>query len=157
MSSKYRIEHTRLSHFYEINPRERDEEAVFADRDKDMVENQLKYYAQSSYSFTGFYEDDIIGIAGLFPLGNGNAEAWMFTSPLLSQHAKFVVRQIKEHLLICEDILKLNRIQAVCLESFEPAQRFLQRLGFVCETPNGMKNYGKDKETFFLYARTKDD
>lgn len=153
MEANYRIEKTTKEHFFKVVPRDYDSQIFFASYSN--YEELINTYLSSSYAYTGFYKDDIIGIAGLFPIGPGNAEAWMFTSELLVKHPKFVIKHIKRHLGLAEKVLGINRIQALCVENFTQAKSFIELLGFKCETPHGMKNYGPNNETYYLYARTK--
>lgn len=152
MNSDYRIEHAKVEHFYQIMPRDYDAQVLFSSYKN--ADDLLRHYTQNSYAFTAFYRDDIITIAGLFYLGDRKAEAWMFTGALLPKHLKFVMKSLKDHLKICQKNLNLQRIQSVCVEGFEPAHRFIKKLGFVCETPNGMEKFGSNGETYKMYART---
>jgi hypothetical protein len=150
--SLYRIEVTKIEHFEKIMPRDYDAQNLFSSyKDTNAF---LEIYIKQ-YAFTAFYGDDIITIAGLYPLEPGKAEAWMFTGQELPKHARFIMTQLKNHLNMLENSLKLRRIQAVCVGNFEEAHKFIQHFGFKCETPDGMQQYGPNGEMYKLYARTK--
>jgi len=47
-----------------------------------------------------------------------------------------------------------SRIEALVIKGFEAGARWMEMLGFELETPNGMKSFGPNGETYMLYART---
>ena len=47
-----------------------------------------------------------------------------------------------------------NRIEALVVKGFAAGARWMEMLGFELETPNGMKSFGPNGETYMLYART---
>lgn len=156
----YRIEVAKIEHFHAIIPRDYDAQILFSAYSS--PEAFVLPYLRKSYAFTGFYKDSIIGIAGLYPLEPGKADAWMFTGIDLPKHSRFVLKTIRNHLIQCEQTLNLKRIQAVVVDDFTAAHKFIKHLGFECETPDlpdgtkgGMKNYGPNGELYKLYARTR--
>ena len=151
MEDKYRVESATVEHFFKLVPRDYDSRMVFSN----MVnpEIAIRNYISGSYSFTGFYGDDIIAVAGLTPLWPGTAEAWLFSGTDLAKHPKFVLRQLKIYLDRAVEIFNVHRIQAVVIDEFPQAHEFIKRLGFICETPDGMKHYGQNGETYKMYAR----
>jgi len=48
---------------------------------------------------------------------------------------------------------KVHRVFAMVRCDFEIGRRFVEALGFHCETPDGMKQYNPDKSDAYLYAR----
>lgn len=48
-----------------------------------------------------------------------------------------------------------KRIEAIVKEGFAPARRWVEILGFNCETPQGMVNWFADGRRAFLYSRGK--
>ena len=52
------------------------------------------------------------------------------------------------------DMHAYNRIEALVAGDFEAGARWMEMLGFELETPNGMKSFGPNGETYMLYART---
>jgi len=46
------------------------------------------------------------------------------------------------------------RIEALVAAGFAAGARWMEMLGFELETPNGMKSFGPNGETYMLYART---
>jgi hypothetical protein len=153
MVDNYIIEPAKVEHFSSTIPRDYDSKIL-----RDFYGNAdavIKPYIDHSYAFTARYKGDIIVIAGLMPIEKGKVEAWMFTSEIFPKHIKYVFKNLKNHINKAEQIFKLRRIQAVVVKDFVPAQRFIERLGFVNETPNGMQNYGPHNETYLMYARTR--
>lgn len=152
MSNNYRVESFKYEHFALLNPRDPDTKALAVHPNH---ENIMRHYTNISYAFTGFHGDTIIGIGGLNPLWEGVAEAWIFTGEDFARHKRFVFKEVKRHLDLSFQILKLNRIQAVCVKDFEGAHTFAKHLGFELEADT-LKNYmfGRD---YSLYARTKND
>lgn len=151
MNNDYRIEPCELNHFYDLKARAYDEQMLSLIDSKEF----LQQYVSKSYAFTGFYRNDIIGIAGILPMWPGVAEAWMFLGNDLYKHRRFVYKQVKEHLNEVFNLLKIKRLQLVCQANFNKAHCFAEHLGFVKEA--FMKNYGLDGSDFLLYARIKND
>lgn len=48
-----------------------------------------------------------------------------------------------------------QRIEATVAAGFAAGARWMQLLGFELETPNGMRKFGPDGETHFLYSRVR--
>lgn len=148
---KRRVVPTTYEHFQMLNPRAYDANSLSF-----MTREHVEHYVRNSYAFTGFVDDDIIGIAGLIKLNNTTAEAWVFAGDKFEQNGLYVFKNVKKYLQQAVDLFKLARIQMVCIEGFDKAHVFAKRLGFICETPEGMPNYGPNLEKYYLYARTYD-
>jgi hypothetical protein len=52
------------------------------------------------------------------------------------------------------DMHPYSRIEALVIEGFAAGARWMEMLDFELETPNGMKSFGPNGETYMLYART---
>jgi len=44
-------------------------------------------------------------------------------------------------------------VEALCPGKYTEGQRLLKHLGFINETPDGMKQYGPGGETFYSFGR----
>lgn len=47
----------------------------------------------------------------------------------------------------------IRRLHATVNAEFKVGRRFVEAMGFVCETPEGMKQYNPDGSTAFMYSR----
>lgn len=147
MNSKYRIEICKPEHFYKIQARPYDNAMMFKDNGADKY---ISHYATSSFAFTAFYGDSIIAIGGILPIWPGAAEAWMFIGDDLAKHKRFIYKSVKNKIEDSFKFLNLQRLQMVCLTSYEKAGIFAEHLGFVKE--GTMEKY-TNGEAYDLYAR----
>jgi len=63
------------------------------------------------------------------------------------------IRAAKRYLLEQGKKYKVRRFHATIKCDSKISSRFVEALGFKCETPNGMKNYNPDGSTAYLYSR----
>ena len=91
----------------------------------------------------------ILAIFGLEDKWPGVAQAWaLFSRDLTMEHWKQVTRAARAALAASP----LPRIEATVRADFAPGQRYLDYLGFHCETPDGMENWAFGR-THLMYAR----
>lgn len=102
-------------------------------------------------AYTGYQDDQVIGVGGLVEIYPHLAEAWIVLlrnqeySPLA-----YTRKIIKMWNKILSDHPRFERIQATVNEDFEQGIRFLDYLGF--ENEGLMKKFGPDKSNFYRYA-----
>lgn len=99
-------------------------------------------------SFTGFVDGEIMGCAGIVPLGRNRHFAWAHISPNAKKHPLLVIKAIKRFCGLIH-----GRIEATVLEDFDEGHRFAEACGFELETPNPMDFYFDDGRGAYLYAR----
>ena len=85
-------------------------------------------------------------------LWQGCCEVWF--SLVRKEKTISIVRIIKEYLKVQTKALNIRRMHATVKCDFETGRRFIEFLGFKCETPSGMQNYNPDGTTAYLYSRT---
>jgi hypothetical protein len=95
----------------------------------------------------------IVGCGGMMMQDRGKGEAWVIATPLISKYRKSVYKVIRNMLGMMTKEYKLRRVEALCPCGYERGRRLLEHLGFVNETPDGMKQYGPGGETYYLYGR----
>lgn len=118
--------------------------------------------AMEGTAYTALIEDGtVVGALGVMPFlprGRFSGEvghAWGVFSPLLPQYRKSIYASVKKFLTYVMDFNEYRRIQATTQHGHPEAERFVQHLGFVLETPAGMRGYGHEGETYYLWALTK--
>lgn len=107
-------------------------------------------------AFTAISNGDIIACGGVVPFWKGVGEAWLITSDLTEKFKIFFAKTVHNKL---EEIIKLmdfKRVQALIDSEHLIGQRFIERLGFKNETPEGMKKYIGGR-TFYRYSLVKED
>ncbi len=102
---------------------------------------------------TVVYDGEILCVFGSFDMWEGVCEVWMLPSKSIERHKLIFGRLIKQQLNAIEDTKIYHRIQATALND-EFHNKFFKWLGFERETPNGMKNFTKDKSNYNMWART---
>jgi hypothetical protein len=115
-------------------------------------------WAKNHENFPGegislFYNDNFVGAGGIHPVSQKVGMVWLFRTPYFSKYRMTAIKIIKK--VIDEWINRgtYHRIQATVLMGDDVAERFIQFLGFHCETPEGMINFTDDGATHKLYAR----
>jgi len=105
-------------------------------------------------SFTGFWDEEIIGCAGVTPVWHGRAIAWA----LISIHAGparmlAIHRDVGEFLDDVQRRPEFRRIEATCAREFTAARRWVIMLGFQHE--GLMRRYDAQGVDHDLYARVR--
>jgi hypothetical protein len=108
----------------------------------------------SKEAYTLFVDEVPLASGGIFLLREGVAESWLFVSEKARDYPVVAVLEIKKHIKEVVEKYNLKRLQATILKSFTSGNRIAKMLGFICETPDGMKNYGHNGDTYMLYSLT---
>lgn len=106
---------------------------------------------QSSVALSAWHGGRCLGAAGLVPVWAGRTLAWA----LLSKYAPPFMLPITRHIRFVLDTYPAKRIEMVVLNSFPQGHRWARALGFVNETPNGMRAFLPDGSDGAMYARVK--
>ena len=112
----------------------------------------MKDHEKDASAYTVYYDNDILCCGGIMVLWEGVGEVWTVNGPLIHKHPftfhKFMLKWMgiffKKH--------NLRRLQATIDAECKDHIKWVESLGFINETPCGMKNFYGDK-TFYLYAR----
>ena len=102
------------------------------------------------YSYTAIKDGVILGCGGLAPLMPTVARAWAVTSKAAGRNMLPLTRIVRR----CLFYHHFLRIEILVLADFKAANRWARILGCELETPNGMKRYGINGETYNLYSKT---
>lgn len=124
--------------------------SYFENISAEMHQDYIDYvcgYPSYSYIKNGI----IIGCYGAVLVGDGRYQLW---SILSSESGKCMLGLTRE-VLIALNGLYFRRVEAFVRADFKEGQRWMDILGFVNETPNGMKKYGDDGRDYYLYAKVK--
>jgi hypothetical protein len=140
---------------------------------QDLIDMDLRDYERHEFSFLGggidvfataymqgpgftlMFEDKVVASAGVMVLWSGVGEAWFRGSPLIYKfgHTKKVILSSVEGFKMIKDS-GFWRIQCTILKDWQPAIRYVNRLGFKYE--GEMRMYGPDKRDFLRYALVDD-
>ena len=105
----------------------------------------------SSDGFTVLEDGKVIACGGVKYTLLNKASAWALMSKDSKDYMLQITRAVKEYFNDCT----ANRIEIHIKDGFKEAHRWAKMLGFICETPNGMKSWGANCETYYLYSRCK--
>lgn len=86
---------------------------------------------------------------GIAEYNDGTGLAWSLMGKQSEGHMTCVTRAALDCIKRC----KFDRIEMHVDASFKLANKWADMLGFMLETPNGMKKWGPNGETYNLYAR----
>lgn len=119
-----------------------------------MYDRFINYFECHTGPAYVFEEDGrvLCAFGALFEWGPGGAcEVWF---NLIANRRTFeIARRIKRMIHRLAEQYQITRMQAIVRSDSEVNNRFMRFLGFVNETPNGMKNKLHDNGTAYLYAR----
>lgn len=101
--------------------------------------------------FTALEGDEVLACAGVAEVWTGRAVAWALISQDAGRHMFGVHRAVSGFLAQAP----YRRIEAMVDAGFDAAHRWIRLLGFVCETPNGMRGFNPDGRDSYLYSRVK--
>ena len=105
-------------------------------------------------SGTVIYDGEILCVIGAFDMWKSVCEVWILPSKAIGRHKLIFARLIKQQLEALEEVGNYHRIQVSALDD-EFHNKFFTWLGFDRETPNGMKNFTKNKSNYNLWSKTK--
>ena len=104
-------------------------------------------------AYTVKIDDELVMCAGVIYVSKYIGECWMVLSSLFPKYRKTCFKAIKTYLDKTMSSYGLRRLQAMVDQDFQEAHHFLIHLGFRSETPDGMKYFGPNGETMYLYGR----
>lgn len=104
--------------------------------------------------WTFFDGSTVIGCLGHITYWPGRVMVWCIMGPAEAHHMRAISKRISNWLKAQAGRL---RIEVTVDAEYPQAIRWAELMGFKCETPNGMKNYGPTGRTFLLYSWTQDD
>ena len=119
---------------------------------RDQWDRSIRMW-QSGRAFTLMADGVIVGCGGVMMPEQGKGEAWIIATPLINKYRKTVFKLLRNMLEMITKKYGLKRVEALCPGKYASGRRLLEHLGFINETPDGMKQYGPGGETFYLYGR----
>lgn len=123
--------------------------------DEDWIYDRFRYYMSSELGPAYIAEENgrpLCAFGALFEWGHSGAcEVWF---NLIEKDRSFNISRILKRMITgLAEQYKITRMQAVVKCSSEINNRFMKFLGFVNETPDGMKNKLHNGQTAYLYSR----
>jgi len=97
---------------------------------------------------------EILGVAGLSPLWNGVAQAWVVVGLGVKKHRFFLHRNVLKYLDILAKTHSLRRIQATVPCFSDGNLSWIESLGFELESK--LKGFGPDGKDHFMYRKMYD-
>ena len=97
---------------------------------------------------------EILGVAGLSPLWNGVAQAWVVVGLGVKKHSFFLNRNVLKYLDILAKTHSLRRIQATVPCFSDGNLSWIESLGFELESK--LKGFGPDGKDHFMYRKMYD-
>lgn len=101
--------------------------------------------------FTALADGQVVACAGCTEIWTGRAIAWALISKDAGLSMVPLHRAVSGYLMAS----KHRRIEAWVDVGFDAGSRWLEMLGFTCETPSPMQGFRPDGGACFLYARVK--
>lgn len=122
-----------------------------------FAETQYKLFAtpalakalEGPFAYTAMANGRPVAAAGLANKWVDYWVAWAYMSADAGKHMVPITRAVRR---ILPELPK-GRIEAATPISYGAGCRWLEMLGFKCETPEGMAHYTPDGKTFSLYSR----
>lgn len=105
----------------------------------------------SGESFTVLSGGKVLGCGGCIEVWKDRAVIWA----LISKDAGRSMSGIHKAVVGYLSASKYKRIEAWVDEGFEPGVRWLELLGFICETPLPMRGFRPDGGSCFLFSKVK--
>ena len=107
-------------------------------------------WAAAHPSWTARIQGEVVAVAGVFPVWPGRKQLWSVISSEIGAGGMFVLtKAVKRGLLM----LGPGRIEAHVREGFAPGIRWMNLLGFACETPEPMRKFLPDGAGAYMFAR----
>lgn len=100
----------------------------------------------SSWTFIG--DGKVVYCGGFYPLTDTIARGWALVGLNAGRYLYTITKLSRDFFNKSE----YARIETVVKQDFEQGHRWMRLLGFQNETPDGMRNYGPDGSTYYLYA-----
>jgi|SRR5882672_7049306 len=102
-------------------------------------------------ALTAFDRDRVLCVGGMIPMGPKLGHVWAALAAEAGAHMLALHRATERFM----STLQPQRLEATVEQGFRPGCRWLELMGFECETPNGMRRYGEDGATHLLFARVR--
>lgn len=106
---------------------------------------------QAGQSFTAIVDGNVLACSGTAEVWSGRVVAWALISNQAGRHMVGIHKAVAGYL----SAAKYRRIEAWVDEGFAPGMRWLELLGFVCETPLPMRGFRPDGGSCFLFSKVK--
>lgn len=117
---------------------------------KPYLENrEYADFVDNDRSFTVLVEGSPIACGGIVKVDANKWTAWALMGKETSSYMIGITRAVKS--FFSEN--NKPRIEIHVQDKFKEAHKWAELLGFKCETPNGMDNWGLNNEKYFLYSR----
>ncbi len=142
----FRIEHLEL-----MDIRKHELENIFCIKG---YKEKLEFLSSIGSTITIIYDNNILGVLGLYDLYKGVGEAWIIPCKTIPKHGYVFAKIIKTYFKSVWNINYYHRLQATALND-KIHNRFFSWLGFELETPNVMKNFTINKCNYNMWSRTK--
>ena len=114
----------------------------------------LGHYIRSGPALAALLPDGrVFGAAGIAVQYPAVGDAWAAPSQLVREHPMLYARTIRRILAKFAQDLGLHRIQTVVDPRIPAYMRWIEWLGFECETPKGMRRASFDGHDLMLYAK----
>lgn len=127
---------------------------AFEDRDKWTVDSwQMALGREHSPAYTGMWNGQILGCAGVMLPWPGMGIAWVTISPLAA--TKFKIWMTRTCRRVLDDVVrsfKLHRVEAIALEGSLVNQQWVEAMGFTRENGHATA-YLPDKRNIIRYER----
>ena len=101
-------------------------------------------------------DERVVGMGGLSPTLPNSGEVWFLLSDDAYRHRVGLARHAASLIHVARELIDARRLTSTLRansEVFLKQWNFMERLGFRCETPDGMGNYLYE-ETYYQFART---
>lgn len=108
-----------------------------------------KQLEEAGPAHTALLGDTVLACIGVIPEGDHCARAWAIMAREIGAHYITIHRAVLRFM----KLMDYPRIQTTVDCKFEDGIRWAEMLGFVNETPFGMRKYAPDGRDHFLYAR----
>ncbi len=102
-------------------------------------------------SYSMVIEGSVIACGGAIPTGDHKYMAWALMGENTAPHMLPLTREILNFFSLFE----AKRIEAHVRSDFKQGIRWMNILGFQCETPEPMKYWGDDEMDYFQFSRVK--
>lgn len=110
----------------------------------------------SKYAIMGTFMagDRVAAIFASLRVNLSTAEIWAFTGKAVDENVReFWKASVRGLETMAETLVDVTRLQCHVDARNVKSMAWVEKLGFRCETPDGMKNYGLNDETFMLYSK----
>lgn len=114
-----------------------------------MSDMEEAYLAASEFAFTGLDGEEVVACAGIVKMWEGRGHAWALLSGNIGNRFVRVHRAVKRAV----EVSGYHRVEMVVDSDFPAAIKWAEKLGFRCETPDGMPGYYNDGRLYKLFAR----